>query len=151
MVEAGAKKASEYLSKFSSAEYRHISKHTTGNKKYYYQVLPAPRSGDDYVKITMKSGSTYLGQVNDCNERHGIGTYQVIYGGTYVGEWLNGFKCGKGTFYHKGGNVFYDGYWEAGEPHGQGSVSSVGGVLKYTGIFKNGKTHPGGKRWMSFK
>ncbi len=86
----------------------------------------------------MKTGSTYTGEVNSNNERHGWGLYQgfiafllsiftesllfyllVIYGGYYEGFWKNGFKTGKGTFYYKGGGKHYEGDWSCGEPHGK--------------------------------
>lgn len=56
--------------------------------KYYYSVLPSSGSigkakvaKSDIVRITMKSGSTYEGQVNELNERHGFGVYSVVCGG----------------------------------------------------------------------
>ena len=53
--------------------------------KYYYSVSSGGISGakkpKDFVRVTMKSGSIYEGQVNDLNERHGFGTYSVVYGG----------------------------------------------------------------------
>ena len=42
---------------------------------------PTKKKGDDVVFITMKSGSTYEGQVNELNERQGYGVYSVVCGG----------------------------------------------------------------------
>lgn len=67
--------------------------------------------GKDSVTITMKSGSTYTGQINDNNERNGYGVYQVINGGRYEGFWKGGFKHGEGTFWYRNGNVQYEGEW----------------------------------------
>lgn len=65
-------KEKEYSAKIKTAAYRHITKKTTWPKKYYYMV---GSSGKDSVTITMKSGSTYTGQINDNNERNGYGVY----------------------------------------------------------------------------
>ena len=49
----------------------------------YYMVTsgPSKKKDSDVVFITMKSGSTYEGQVNDLNERHGYGVYSVVWAG----------------------------------------------------------------------
>lgn len=56
--------------------------------------------------------------MNENNERHGYGIYEVIKGGKYEGFWYNGFKNGEGIFYYWNGNKMYEGIWECGEPHG---------------------------------
>ena len=53
----------DYSKKLQSVAYRHVTKKTTGSKKYYYTV----GSSGGVVTITMKSGSTYTGHVNDNN------------------------------------------------------------------------------------
>ena len=64
--------------------------------RYYYSVMPSSgsfgkstkgkssKTSSDSVVITMKSGSTYEGQVNHLNERHGYGIYNVVNGGRYM-------------------------------------------------------------------
>ena len=136
---------SAYEEKIKSPFYRHVAKKTYGNKKYYYSVLPTVKSGDE-VEITMKTGSKYVGQVNDKNERHGYGRYSVIYGGMYDGYWRNGYKHGPGRFYNRQGVLLYDGMWEAGEPHGQGKLYNSAGQLVYEGFMNKGKTS-NGKPW----
>ncbi len=134
--------------KLKSPIYRHVTKKTTGAKKYYYTVMPDKK---DTVTITMKSGSTYTGHVNHNNERHGYGVYQVVNGGRYEGYWKNGFKDGEGVFYHRSGNVQYEGEWQAGEPHGMGKVYNAKGELKYEGEFKNGKSALARVNWMDYR
>lgn len=129
--------------------YRMVNKKTYGNKKYYYSVLPSSKKSDE-VEIIMKTGSKYIGQVNDKNERNGYGTYYVIYGGTYAGYWLNGYKHGQGKFYNKEGRLVYDGLWEAGEPHGQGIIYDKNNKVVYNGLMNKGKTNKG-IDWTKYK
>ncbi len=139
---------SSYEEKIKTPFYRHVTKHTYGNKKYYYSVLPAAKfktksKGGDEVEITMKTGSKYIGQVNELNERNGFGRYYVIYGGMYEGYWRNGYKHGPGKFYNRHGALMYDGMWEAGEPHGEGKLYNEAGKLVYEGFMNKGKTRTG--------
>ena len=139
----------EYEEKIKKPEYRMVTKKTYGNKKYYYSVLPANKKNDE-VEITMKTGSKYIGQVNDKNERNGFGKYYVIYGGRYEGYWLNGYKHGPGKFYNKQGRLVYDGNWEAGEPHGQGILYNNKNQIVYEGFMNKGKTK-NGVEWSKYK
>jgi hypothetical protein len=144
--------------KVNSLQYRHTLISKTGKKKYYYQIHSAGKSAENsssssknYVKVIMKTGSTYTGEVNSNNERHGYGVYNVIYGGVYDGYWKNGFKHGIGTFFFRGGTIpQYQGDWECGEPHGTGKVFNKEGLLKYDGYFKNGKSSEG-VYWLDYK
>ena len=149
----------DYQKKINSIYYRHVTKQTQGKKKYYYTMKPGfytsikgiPNAlGKNTVTVTMKTGSTYTGDLNERNERHGYGVYLVIYGGSYEGYWKNGFKHGKGVFKYKDGNIHYEGDWQCGEPHGQGKCYNMRGELKYEGRFKNGKSDDG-IYWLDFK
>lgn len=150
----------EYQKKINSIYYRHVTKQTQGKKKYYYSMQPgfytsikghpSNSSNRNIVTVTMKTGSTYTGEVNDRNERHGYGVYLVINGGSYEGYWKNGFKDGKGVFKYKDGTLHYEGDWQCGEPHGNGKVYNMSGKLKYEGKFKNGKSD-NGIYWLDFK
>lgn len=150
----------EYQNKINSIFYRHVTKQTQGKKKYYYTMQPGfytsikgmpTMNGKNIVTVTMKTGSTYTGEVNERNERHGFGLYLVIYGGSYEGYWKNGFKHGKGVFKYKDGkNVHYQGEWQCGEPHGEGKVYNMRGELKYQGHFKDGKSEEG-IHWLDYK
>ena len=139
----------EYQEKIKTPFYRHVTKKTYGNKKYYYSVVPTAKKGEE-VEIIMKTGSKYIGQVNDRNERDGFGRYFVIYGGTYEGYWKNGYKHGHGKFYNKQGKLIYDGLWEAGEPHGEGRLCNSAGQVVFEGKMNKGKTAKG-LNWMSIK
>ena len=138
-----------YNDKIKTPMYRMVTKKTYGAKKYYYSVLPASKKGDE-VEITMKTGSKYIGQVNDKNERNGFGRYYVYHGGTYEGYWLNGYKHGQGKFYNKEGRLVYDGLWECGEPHGQGIIYDKNNKVVYNGFLNKGKTK-NGKLWTDYK
>lgn len=81
--------------------------------------------------------------MNDNNERHGFGTYNVIFAGKYEGQWRNGFKHGAGISYYKNGNIQYEGAWEGGEPHGPGTVYNMEGEVRYKGQWKCGKSANG--------
>ena len=139
----------DYEEKIKKPEYRMVNKKTYGNKKYYYSVMPSGKNSDE-IEITMKTGSKYIGQVNEKNERNGFGRYYVIYGGTYEGYWLNGYKHGPGKFYNKNGSLVYDGLWEAGEPHGHGVIYDNNNNVVYDGFMNKGKTDKG-INWMKYK
>ena len=143
------KKSKAYNEKIKTPMYRMVTKKTYGAKKYYYSVLPASKKSDE-VEITMKTGSKYIGQVNEKNERNGFGRYYVIYGGSYEGYWLNGYKHGQGKFFNKEGRLFYDGLWECGEPHGQGILYDKNNNIVYNGLMNKGKTSSG-KLWTVYK
>ena len=92
-------KGLDYDSKIEHAQYRHLETHGKGKKKYYYQVSSGGGGKEmNHVFVIMKTGSTYDGTVNDNNERHGWGVFQVVFAGRYEGEWRNGFKHGNGRF-----------------------------------------------------
>ncbi len=140
-----------YNEKIKTPEYRMVNKKTYGAKKYYYSVVPVSKQGSgDEVEITMKTGSKYIGQVNEKNERNGFGRYYVIHGGSYEGYWLNGYKNGPGKFYNKDGRLVYDGMWECGEPHGQGILYDKNNNVVYNGFLNKGKTSSG-KLWSIYK
>ena len=55
-----------YNEKIKTPEYRMVNKKTYGAKKYYYSVVPVSKQGSgDEVEIIMKTGSKYIGQVNE--------------------------------------------------------------------------------------
>jgi hypothetical protein len=91
-----------------------------------------------------------------------------IDGSTYVGEWANGHRDGKGVMtyvsgakydgtwandkYHKNGSYFgaptdstkiYEGEWSQGRMHGKGSLTLQNGDV-YKGSFKDGRFHGAG-------
>ena len=143
------KKSKAYNEKIKTPMYRMVTKKTYGAKKYYYSVLPASKKSDE-VEITMKTGSKYIGQVNEKNERNGFGRYYVIHVGSYEGYWLNGYKHGQGKFFNKEGRLVYDGLWECGEPHGQGILYDKNNKVVYNGFLNKGKTS-NGKLWTDYK
>lgn len=143
-MDLGSIKQLDYEERVNHPQYRHLEAHGKGKKKYYYSMAGQSVGGGlRQVSMTMKTGSTYNGTVNDNNERHGFGVYQVIFAGRYEGEWRNGFKHGHGVSYYKNNNVQYEGMWEGGEPHGQGKAYNANGKLMYDGLWKGGLSSHG--------
>ena len=149
----------DYSRKINSIYYRHVTKKTQAKKKYYFSIQPGfytsinkqgQSQGKNISTVTMKTGSTYTGELNGRNERDGYGVYNVINGGSFEGYWKNGFKHGRGVFYYRGGKVHYDGEWQCGEPHGEGKVFNMSGELKYEGRFRDGKSGEG-IHWLDYK
>jgi len=54
-----------------------------------------------------QSGDVYEGNVNTSNERHGYGYYQWKDGDTYIGEWANSYRDGRGLFFDFGNRIVY--------------------------------------------
>lgn len=135
----------DYEDRVSHPQYRHLETHGKGRKKYYYLMSGTgeEQKGLKSVFMTMKTGSTYEGTVNELNERHGWGVYQVVFAGRYEGHWRNGFKHGDGTSYYKNNKVQYEGEWEGGEPHGHGKVYNFNGKLLYDGLWRGGLSSQG--------
>jgi hypothetical protein len=83
-------------------------------------------------------GGTYIGEVVD-GLPHGQGTWTYPNGNKYVGEYKNGKKNGKGTYTWPDGHK-YVGEFKDGKRHGQGTYTWADG-RKYVGEYKNGKEH----------
>ena len=79
----------------------------------------------------------------DCD--NGFGTCEYSGGGKYIGEWVNGYAHGKGSyFYHKGNT--YHGEWKNGLRNGFGQYTSKLSI--YIGYFKNSFKHgEGSETW----
>lgn len=96
------------------------------------------------VKVSYPNGDFYEGQVLDAAQqiRHGHGIYHYAKGkGRYEGEFVNGEKCGRGSFFFTDGDS-YDGQWFGNRQHGHGvSVhwSPATGVWVYEGEFRAGQ------------
>ncbi|XP_061455381.1 radial spoke head 10 homolog B isoform X2 [Rhineura floridana] len=110
-------------------------------------------------------GSMYEGEVRS-GIRHGFGMYKCgIYPVSYIGQWVEGKRHGKGTIYYnkegsswyegdfvnniksgwgircyKSGNI-YEGQWERDMRHGEGRMRWLTTNQEYTGQWVNGVQH----------
>ena len=101
---------------------------------------PCPTSGykyNCYGSFTWESGSTYIGEFQN-NKRHGKGIYTWINPfEQYVGEYKNGKIHGQGTYTYADGEN-YSGEYKNGNHHGQGTYTYANGST-YIGEWKNDK------------
>lgn len=67
--------------------------------------------------------------------RHGKGVMQWLDGARYEGEWALGRACGKGIFTHTKGEI-YDGIWVNDKAHGYGLYVHSNGA-KYEGLWRH--------------
>ena len=102
------------------------------------------------------------------NKREGFGKYTYENGQYYIGQWLNGIKCGKGFLYYRNNTIKYEGdfvngkykgkgkyNWEDGEyyigqfvndlNHGKGTIYYKNNTIKYEGDFVNDKCEGNGR------
>jgi V8-like Glu-specific endopeptidase len=85
----------------------------------------------------------YLADRHNC-----YGTYTLINGSIYVGEFGNIFPNGQGTFTDANGDKYVGG-WRNGKMHGQGTYRFASGN-KYVGEYKDDKRHGQGTyTWVS--
>ena len=64
----------------------------------------------------------------------------------YIGQLVNGLRCGKGTVYYKeNGKIKYEGDFVNGKYEGYGELYDKNGNIKYKGFFKNNKFEGNGK------
>ena len=83
------------------------------------------------------------GAVNKNGIAHGIGERRHANGNVYVGNFVNGKKCGKGKMTFPDG-CEYEGDWENDQKHGKGKYTWPDGET-YVGNYPNGKKHGKGK------
>ncbi|ESO92384.1 hypothetical protein LOTGIDRAFT_233146 [Lottia gigantea] len=98
---------------------------------------------------TWTDGSWYEGDVEE-GKRHGDGTFRCPhYQVSYVGEWINGKRNGKGRMEYDGeGKSFYDGDWLNNIKHGWGLRQYPSGNV-YQGMWFNNVRHgEGSMKWI---
>jgi len=119
------------------------------------------KGSDKYVKVYYVGG--FKGALSSENF-HGIGEFYVDGKKIYEGEWLNGEKSGKGTYYsqfsdgsnskyqgewlnnkkngkgvlYNDGKKYYEGEWENDQMNGKG-ISYYNGKKRYEGEWLNGE------------
>lgn len=90
------------------------------------------------IRINYLNGDTYNGTLNE-GLLNGIGTYYYYdLNQTYVGEWVNGKRCGQGNL-STNEALLYEGDWKDDEKNGYGSFITE--EIKYSGYFQNNKMH----------
>jgi uncharacterized caspase-like protein len=94
--------------------------------------------GPVYGETLQLWGGTYVGEVVN-GRLHGQGTWTHPDGRKYVGEHKDGTLHGQGTYTWASGNK-YIGEFKDGKQHGQGTITWSNGD-KYAGEFKDGKRH----------
>ncbi|VDD81004.1 unnamed protein product [Mesocestoides corti] len=84
------------------------------------------------------------------------GARKAIYsvnGDTYIGEWKDNKKHGRGIQKWKSKKLIYEGFWQNGKRCGQGVLAVVeknGSHTKiYSGMWKDDKRHGYGENWYS--
>lgn len=85
--------------------------------------------------MTWEDGSKYEGEWKN-GERHGKGTFYYTNGDKYIGDWVRDVQHGKGIYYFQNGER-YEGDYADGERTGKGIYVYPNGD-KYVGQFKNG-------------
>ena len=94
-------------------------------------------------KLQFSDGVIYTGEFL-FNKLTGHGLYEWPDGSTYRGQVLDSLRSGFGTFNQNQGAVIYEGQWLKGFRHGKGILKHKSGTC-YTGDFENGKKKGKGK------
>lgn len=96
----------------------------------------------DFGTIDWNDG-TYTGEMKDCLP-HGYGIWTRSDGFKYVGEYIEGMRHGRGTWYDPRSphpeNIRYIGDWKDNQRHGEGTCYYNGGDW-YEGEWKNDQRH----------
>jgi hypothetical protein len=82
------------------------------------------------------NGTTFVGEWRN-GEQDGQGTYIDASGFSYEGEWKNGIMNGLGKYRDSINGDIYEGQWKDGKRHGQGTFTKSNGD-EYSGIWKDG-------------
>ncbi len=111
---------------------------------YAFQQIRYLRSNtkSNIEKIFLGAKKRYIGDYLN-GYRHGQGTFTYKDGAKYVGEWKDGKRHGLGTMTYKDGSE-YVGDYRNGLPNGQGTLMYKNDskyVGKYVGEFKDGSRH----------
>lgn len=81
----------------------------------------------------------YLGQMNDHNERHGLGVMKYANGRQFEGNWRNNVRNGRGFERYHNGNTYF-GSFKDGKAHGKGVYTWQNGEV-YDGEWDQGLKH----------
>ena len=121
----------------------------SGNTEAFVSNLPACPSNPSayydncYGSYSYADGETYLGEWRD-DKRHGRGIYTWADGDKYAGEFQNGNKHGWGTYTFADGTT-YAGQYKDDKGQGWGTYTfgpeSEWAGDKYVGEFQDGKRH----------
>lgn len=94
---------------------------------------------NDIVIIKHTDGSKYEGTLKGLM-KHGKGTLMYATGAKYIGDWVDGYRCGSGVFYYtnKSECLKYEGEWDNNIANGYGTLTFKNGN-KYEGFWKDDK------------
>ena len=126
-----------------------LKKQLRVKKKYFldeefWETLSSTRLYNKYgVKVIKEytykcSGATYEGEWLQ-GFRHGKGVMKWLDGAKYDGEWIMGRAGGKGRFTHTKGEI-YDGVWVNDKAHGKGVYVHSNGA-RYEGYWRQDLQH----------
>ncbi len=110
-----------------------------GQKESTVTPLEPIRSDLPTKTLKLENGATYIGQVNDKNQKHGYG--KLIWPGKleYVGQFQDGHIHGFGKMKHTNGTE-YEGEYKYDKYDGRG-ILKYPNWQQYKGQFKNGLRH----------
>ncbi|ETV96604.1 hypothetical protein, variant [Aphanomyces invadans] len=117
---------------------------------YQHDPLPPPPL-ERMRTVEYSNGDVYLGELNDANLRHGLGTCTYATGDAYEGHWADDLWAGQGRWEATDGQV-YVGSFCANQRHGSGlwtcsprlaSASTPGKLIEvsYDGPWARGRRH----------
>ena len=93
-------------------------------------------------RCELTNGSQYVGQLNDKNEREGVGTLFLIDESKhYEGEWKNDVYHGQGKLFFRYDGMQYKGHLFNGKKHGLGTTYRKNGTKVYKGEFRHDIRH----------
>lgn len=89
------------------------------------------------MRIDYKSGSYYIGDVNDNQEPHGKGTFYRNNGDITEGDFVNGYIEGYAVTHFSNGDI-YEGEYKSGKRHGVGRYIFAKSGNIYEGGYEDG-------------
>ncbi len=103
---------------------------------YELVILQAKQASKYFLEEEQKE---FLLGTFQTNQKPYIKKVNYRNGGTYQGQWLGGFRHGRGTMTWADGAV-YEGEWNYGQAFGQGKFTHVDGDV-YEGQWSNNKAN----------
>ncbi len=124
-------------------------------------AVPPPRTDLPTKTLKFENGGTYVGQVNEKDQKHGYGKLTIPNKIEITGQFQDGFVHGFATMKHVNGTEYkgeykynkydgrgelkypnwqiYKGDFKNGERHGHGTFYNVDGTARHRGTYKNDK------------
>ena len=116
--------------------------HTENYGDFIGPIIQSLNKDLEFVYKKLDNG-VYEGEIHN-NKKEGYGKYTINDGTYYIGQFLNGFRHGRGADYYRNNNIMHEGDFVNDQLDGKGKYYDKDGSY-YIGQFSKGMKHGKGK------